>query len=160
MVLIAVHETAAERRGCVRHPKILLLAEWTRRWLGDELVALRSGRLPSLGSRRAWGRQLREVGFRSLDLDETFRAYGLVAASGAVEVGRIVEEANGAFTCVLVEYSFERPVVYRPRRDIRLHRTPGRRNGPSCRYSKGLCAGTRQCREGGWTRQRRVGECN
>jgi hypothetical protein len=41
------------------------------------------------------------------DLHETLRADGLVAAARAVEVGRVVEEADGTFGGVFVEVDFD-----------------------------------------------------
>lgn len=49
-----------------------------------------------------------EVWVRSLDLYKTLTADGLVAASGVVEVGRIVEEADWALAAIFVQKHFER----------------------------------------------------
>ena len=42
----------------------------------------------------------------TLDLDETFRANPLVAASCLITEGRIVDEANGTFKRIFVEKHF------------------------------------------------------
>jgi hypothetical protein len=47
------------------------------------------------------------MGIGSLDLDEALRTYRLVAASSLVQVRRIIEEADGAFCCILVQKRFD-----------------------------------------------------
>jgi hypothetical protein len=49
----------------------------------------------------------------ALDLDKTLAADGLVAASGVVEVWRVVEEADGAFSALFVKEHFERLSIYK-----------------------------------------------
>ena len=49
----------------------------------------------------------RRVWVGALDLYETLRADRLLTASCSVEVGRIVEEANGTFRCVFVKVDFD-----------------------------------------------------
>jgi hypothetical protein len=57
----------------------------------------------------------------TLDLDKTFTADGLVAASGLVEVRRVGEEANGAFGGIFVEKDFQGLAIYeRIRRQVDL----------------------------------------
>jgi hypothetical protein len=46
---------------------------------------------------------LGKMGIGSLDLHKAFTADGLAAAAGRVEIGRVGEEANGAFLGILVE---------------------------------------------------------
>jgi hypothetical protein len=48
------------------------------------------------------------VGVGPLDLNETLRAYRLVAASSFVEVRRIIKKANRAFRSIFVEKRFHR----------------------------------------------------
>lgn len=48
------------------------------------------------------------VGIGALDLNETFRAYRLVTASGTVEIRRIVKETDRTLACVFVEGDFNR----------------------------------------------------
>lgn len=43
------------------------------------------------------------MGFRSFDLYEAFRAYGLVATPGFIQVGRIIKKADGTFGSIFVQ---------------------------------------------------------
>ena len=45
---------------------------------------------------------------RPFDLNETFRANGLITTPRPIKIWRIVQKANRAFRCVLVEVCFER----------------------------------------------------
>jgi hypothetical protein len=49
----------------------------------------------------------RQVGVCAFDLDETFAADGLITASGAVQIGGVRQETDGAFCGILVEEYFE-----------------------------------------------------
>jgi hypothetical protein len=46
---------------------------------------------------------LRWMGIRSFDLYEAFGADGLFTTSCGVEIWRIIEEADWAFRCILIE---------------------------------------------------------
>jgi hypothetical protein len=39
----------------------------------------------------------------SLDLDKAFTAYGLVAASGVIQIRRVREEADRALGCIFIQ---------------------------------------------------------
>lgn len=54
---------------------------------------------------------LRWVRVRALDLDEAFGADGLITATSPVQIGWIVQEADGAFAGILVQVNFDRLTV-------------------------------------------------
>lgn len=70
---------------------------------------------------------LRRVWVRALDLDETFGAYRLVAASSPIEIWRVVKEANGTFAGIFVEIGFDRLTIHK--RIVRQHIFTGRHFG-------------------------------
>lgn len=48
------------------------------------------------------------MGLRALNLNKTLRANGLIAASRPIQVRRIVQEANGAFSRIFVKICLDR----------------------------------------------------
>lgn len=52
-----------------------------------------------------------KMGVGSLNLHKTFTTDRLIAASSMIQVGRVIEEANGAFAALLVDEDLERRPV-------------------------------------------------
>lgn len=63
----------------------------------------------------------RRMRIRAFDLDKAFRADGLIAASCMVQIWRVVKEADGTFSRILVEISLNGlPVDERIARELFL----------------------------------------
>lgn len=112
--LIGMCQTCSERRRVVRHAQLGLHAVRTCRWLHDERLfrtVIRTSCCGTIRCRRGTLGVLRRVRIRSFNLHEAFRTDGLIAASRSVQVGWIVQEANGTLGRILVQNRIDRPTI-------------------------------------------------
>jgi hypothetical protein len=104
MAHTGIGQASSEWWRFISNSKFCLLAIWTIRRLRDQSFRVTLCLRPlRRGIRRIMMFVLRRMRIRSLDLYKAFRAYGLIATSGFIQIRRVVNEAYRAFCRIFIQ---------------------------------------------------------